>query len=199
MRRTLALSLLAALLATGCAHATIRKAESLDRNPPRSIVVMPTDPGMGPPEAAIHVRDSVTEALQRRGYQVIPFAEVDKRVDANASPAEVAAAIVADAILYTRVTRFGLTKDLFNTRTTFGLSFAMNDPEGGELWIAAWTVEADSVYQGPRSDDGVGAFVGAAIDVANAHETAKRPPFLETADAAIFKSIGELPEGPLAR
>ena len=199
MRQTLALSLLSALLATGCAHATIRKAPTLDEHPPKSIVVMPTEPGMGPPEAAIHVRDSVAEALQRRGYQVIPFGEVDKRVAPTASPAEVAAAIAADAVLYTRVTRYDLSKDMFNTRTTFGLSFAMNDREGGELWIAAWTVATDTAGQGPRSEKGVGALFGAVVDVANAHEAAQRPPFLETADAAIFQSIDELPEGPLAR
>lgn len=200
MRQTaLAFPLLLALLATGCAHATIRQAKSLEEHPPKSIVVMPTEPGVGPAEAATFVRDSVAEALARRGYQVIPFAEVDKRLAPAASPAEVFAAVQADAVMYTRVTRYDLSKDMFNTRTTFGLSFAMNDPKGDELWIAAWTVASDTAGQGPRSDQGVGMIAGAVFDAANAHEAAKRPPFLETAEAAIVKSIDELPEGPLAR
>lgn len=198
-QNALALPLLAALLATGCAHATIRQAESLEKHPPKSIVVMPTEPGVGPAEAAVFVRDSVGEALARRGYQVIPFAEVDKRVAADASPADVLAAVQADAVMYTRVTRYDLSKDLFNTRTTFGVNFAMNDPRGDELWIAAWTVASDTAGQGPRSDRGIGLVAGAVFDAANAHEAAKRPPFLEVAEAAIWKSIGELPEGPLAR
>ncbi len=200
MRKSaLALPLLAALLATGCAHATIRKAKSLEEHPPQSIVVMPTDPGMGPPEAALFVRSTVAEALARRGYQVVPFAEVDKRVGPEASPADILAAVQADAVLYTRVTRYDVAGDLFNTRTTFGVGFDMNDPQGGELWVAAWTVAADSAGQGPRSDHGIGALAGAVVDAVNAAEAAKRPPFFDVAHAAIVKSIDELPEGPLAR
>jgi hypothetical protein len=197
--RTTALPLFLLVLATGCAHATIRQAPNLESHPPQSIVVMPTDPGMGPPEAALFVRDTVAEALARQGYQVIPFAEVDKRIAADASPADVLAAVQADAVMYTRVTRYDVAKDMFNTRTTFGLSFNMNDPAGGELWVAAWTVAADSAYQGPRSNSAFGAVAHAVVDAANAAEAAKRPPFLDVATEAIYKSISELPDGPLAR
>lgn len=198
-KHALALSVFVLVLATGCAHATIRQAPSLATHPPRSIVVMPTDQGMGPPEAALFVRDTVAEALSRQGYQVVPFPEIDKRIAVDASPAEVLAAVQADAVMYTRVTRFDVAKDLFNTRTSFGVSFNMNDTEGGELWVAAWTVAADSSAGGPRNEKGLGALAGAVFEAANAAEAAKRPPFFDVATQAIYKSIGELPDGPLAR
>lgn len=197
-KHALALPPFLLVLATGCVHATIRQAPHLETHPPQAIVVMPTDQGMGPPEAALFVRDTVAEALSRQGYQVVPFPEVDKRIAADASPAEVLAAVQADAVMYTRITRFDVAKDMFNTRTTFGVSFNMNDPAGGELWVAAWTVAADSAA-GPRSESGFAALAGAVFDAANAAEAAKRPPFFDVATQAIYKSIGELPDGPLAR
>src|SRR4051794_30182918 len=117
MNRLIALGL--ALLATGCAHHTIRKAASLESAPPQRIAVMLPDPGVAPKEAPVFTRLRVVEELSRRGYQVMPNEQVDAAAQPAATAQAVAQAVPSDAVLYTRVTQYDVDKSLFNTQTTF--------------------------------------------------------------------------------
>jgi hypothetical protein len=188
------------LLLANCAHATLRKSPLLESAPPRLVVVMPTDAGYAPPEAAQYVRDVVAVELARRGYQTPRIEQVDPVLRPDISAAEIASAMQADAVLYTRITQYALDRSVFNTRTTFGMLFTLYDATGAELWVAALDAASDSSSSNPIHPHGpVSGIVSLAVDAANANAAAERPPFADVATHVIVTSVGELPKGPLAQ
>lgn len=135
------------LFIVGCGGA-LRHTQAPDYNEkiPRLIAVLPVAGDIQDKDASYLFRTLTHEQLARRGYTLLPLETVDDRLLRSGitrdgfnskPPAELAAAIGADSVLYITVTKWDSTLFLHYASQKIAVQFALYSGTTGErLWDA---------------------------------------------------------------
>lgn len=168
----LAASLLALAVLAGCAHPKTVDYSAFKESKPRSILVMPPVNESPDVKATYSLFSQVTFPLAEAGYYVLPVALVDETFKQNGltnandiqetSPAKLREIFGADAAMYVKVTQYGTTYMVIDSKTVVTATARLVDLRSGTtLWTGTATASSNE-----RNNNSGGGLVGVLITAA---------------------------------
>lgn len=165
-------TLVAALVATGCATAPGYDYSAYRADPPRSILVLPPINNTVEVGAPYVYLSTVTRPLAEAGYYVYPVAVIDAFMKENGLPDptemqsvplhKIDEIIGPDAVLYTTIEQWGQKYHVLSSNTTIEVSARLVDADTG---ILLWDGSAQAI-EGSNSGQGglLAALIVALVD-----------------------------------
>lgn len=192
----------------GCATPQPYDLSAFNREPPRSILIVPVVNRSLDVDASNYVLSTLTVPLAELGYYVFPVNTVKVLLEHEGlyeaeqirrmEPAQLAALFGADAVLYVTINRWDAQYVIFSTTVTVDFDYELDGKSGALLWKANKRMQ----YTPQQSQQGsaLAIIVSAVITAAAARAAPNYLPLTQQANSAVFtQDPTKLPPGPYAR
>lgn len=195
MCKSVILSMLTALLLSGCAS-TPRDLSSMREHRPRSVLVIPPINESTDLKATYAVLSTVTRPLAEKGYYVFPVAVIDQFLKENGMPTpgemnqiplhKIHEIIGADAVLFLVVNEYGTKYTVLDSSTIVHMTARLVDVKSGDLlWSGRVRLQASS---SAGSSGLVGMMITAAVDQVISHSTDEAHDVVDDANRQLLTS-----------
>lgn len=210
MRKWLVSACLCAVAAlSGCATVGPYDFSEFQKEPPRSILIVPVVNRSLDVDASNYVLSTLTVPLAELGYYVFPVNTVKVVLEQEGlyepeqvrrmEPAQLAALFGADAVLYVTINRWDAQYVLISTTVTVEFDYEMRRKDGTRIWHAKKQMQYTPQQQQQQNAHPLAMLIAAVVEAAITRAAPNYLPLTQQANNQVFVvETTKLPPGPYA-
>jgi hypothetical protein len=194
---------------SGCATVQPYDFAEFQKEPPRSILIVPVVNRSLDVDASNYVLSTLTVPLAELGYYVFPVNTVkivleqeglyEPEMVRKMDTAQLASLFGADAVLYVTINRWDAQYMVISTNVTVEFDYELNRKDGTRIWHANKRMVYSPQRQNQQGAHPLAVLIAAAVDAAVTRAAPNYLPLTQQANTQVFiVESTKLPPGPYA-